>query len=145
MPKEPTTTVIREARPGDVPGVLALWDVARSDHARTADTADALERLLVDRPGALLVAVEDDRVLGALIATWDGWRGNMYRLAVRPTHRRRGIARELVREGEKRLRERGITRVTALVAREDAPATGLWEAAGYPYDAVIGRFVRDLH
>jgi ribosomal protein S18 acetylase RimI-like enzyme len=136
--------VIREAGPGDIPGVLALWDVARSDHARTADTADVLERLLVDRPGALLVAVEDGAVAGALIATWDGWRGNMYRLAVRPSRRRRGIGLALVRAGEERLRSRGITRVTALVAREDGPAAGLWEAAGYPYDTVIGRFVRDL-
>ena len=31
--------LIREARPGDVPGILALWDASRSDHARTADTA----------------------------------------------------------------------------------------------------------
>src|SRR4051794_7644597 len=98
----PNDVVIREARPGDIAGVLALWDAARSDHARTAD---ALEHLLVDRPGALLVADEDGAVMGAVIATWDGWRGNMYRLAVRPSRRRRGIALGLVREGEKRLRE----------------------------------------
>ena len=39
---------------------------------------------------------------------------------------------------------RMLARAAALVAREDSRAVGLWEAAGYPYDTVIGRFVRDL-
>ena len=136
--------LIREAAPADVPAVLALWGMSRSDHAATEDTPDAMERLLADRPGALLVAEERGAVVGALIATWDGWRGNMYRLAVRDADRRRGIGSALVRAGEERLRTHGARRVTALVAREDERARALWEAAGYPYDAVIGRHVRNL-
>jgi ribosomal protein S18 acetylase RimI-like enzyme len=37
------------------------------------------------------VAEGDGEIVGALIAAWDGWRGNMYRLAVREGHRREGI------------------------------------------------------
>jgi ribosomal protein S18 acetylase RimI-like enzyme len=136
--------LIREATQPDIPAVLALWGVSRSGHAATEDTPEALERLVADRPGALLVAEEGGTVVGALIATWDGWRGNMYRLAVRDADRRRGIGSALVRAGEERLRARGITRVTALVAREDEAARALWDAVGYPYDAVIGRHVRNL-
>ena len=40
---------------------------------------------------------------GTVIASWDGWRGAMYRLAVLPSLRRRGIAAALVDEGERRL------------------------------------------
>jgi hypothetical protein len=43
-----------------------------------------VERLLEDGDGALLVAEADGRVVGAIVAGWDGWRGNMYRLAVLP-------------------------------------------------------------
>jgi ribosomal protein S18 acetylase RimI-like enzyme len=137
--------LIREATRADVPAVLALWGASRSDHAATEDTPEALERLLADRPGALLVAEErGGAVVGVLIATWDGWRGNMYRLAVRDGDRRRGIGSALVRAGEERLRTLGARRVTALVAREDERARALWDALGYPYDAVIGRHVRNL-
>jgi hypothetical protein len=73
---------VREARESDIEGVLELWAAARSVHARTADTPEVLERLLADRPGSLLVAELEGRIIGALIAAWDGWRGNLY---ARPT------------------------------------------------------------
>jgi ribosomal protein S18 acetylase RimI-like enzyme len=92
----------------------------------------------------LLVAVREGKLVGALIAAWDGWRGNMYRLAVLPRHRRAGIARGLVEAGEERLRALGARRVTVLVGREDAPARALWLALGYEDDVRIGRFVRNL-
>jgi ribosomal protein S18 acetylase RimI-like enzyme len=136
--------VVRECRRDELPAVLALWGLARSPHARTPDTADAVARLLDDAPGSLLVAERAGRIVGALIAAWDGWRGNMYRLAVHPDHRRAGIARRLVEAGERQLRARGANRVTALVPHDDAVARAAWTAAGYTSDPVIGRFVRNL-
>lgn len=135
---------MRRAERGDVPAVLALWGQARSDHARTSDRVEDVERLVADFPAALLVAERDGEVVGALIAAWDGWRGNMYRLAVRDGLRRQGIGIALVRAGEEELRRRGATRVTALVAFEDELAGAFWESAGYPQDPVIGRRVRNI-
>lgn len=79
-----------------------------------------------------------------MIAGWDGWRGNMYRLAVREGERRRGIGIALTRAGEEYLRTCGVRRVTALVALDDDQAGAFWESAGYPRDREIGRRVRNL-
>jgi ribosomal protein S18 acetylase RimI-like enzyme len=68
-----------------------LWVEARSEHASTADRLEDVDRLIADSPAALLIAECDGEVVGALIAGWDGWRGNLYRLAVRQGHRREGI------------------------------------------------------
>jgi ribosomal protein S18 acetylase RimI-like enzyme len=136
--------VVRAAVPADAPAVLALWGRARSANASTPDTPVAVERLLARDPGALIVAEAGGAIVGALVATWDGWRGNMYRLAVDPEHRRRGVALALVRAGEQRLAGFGARRVTALVAHEEAEAVGLWTAAGYARDMTIARFVRNL-
>jgi ribosomal protein S18 acetylase RimI-like enzyme len=138
------TLRIRAAGADDVPAVLGLWARARSANASTPDTVQGLAQLLERSPGALLVADADDAVVGVVIAAWDGWRGNMYRLAVDPAHRRRGIALALVRAGEARLADCGARRITALVAHEETEAVGLWEAAGYARDATIARFVRTL-
>ena len=128
-----------------MPTVLDLWAAARSEHARTADRLADLERLIADdSPAALLVAERDGEVIGALIAAWDGWRGNLYRLAVRDGHRRDGIGLALVRAGEEYLRRCGARRVTALVAFDDQGAGGFWDSAGYPQDRQIGRRVRNL-
>jgi ribosomal protein S18 acetylase RimI-like enzyme len=137
---------VRAAGHEDIAAVLALWSEARSANASTPDTPDGLERLLVTDPGALLVAEDapGGAIVGAIVAAWDGWRGNMYRLAVAPAHRRRGIGLALARAGEQRLREQGARRITALVAHEEADAVALWAAAGYARDETIVRFVRSL-
>jgi ribosomal protein S18 acetylase RimI-like enzyme len=132
--------VIRNATRADFPAVLALWDEARSGHAETPDTLEALERLA---DGALLV-YDDGEIVGAVIAAFDGWRANMYRLAVKPDRRRTGIARALVQAGEARLKQQGAPKVTALVGRGDEQAEALWRAAGYKDDVEIGRWVRPL-
>jgi ribosomal protein S18 acetylase RimI-like enzyme len=133
---------IRPAAAGDVEAVLALWDGARSAHAFTADTPEGVAGLVP--AGALLVAETDGAIVGAVIAAFDGWRGNFYRLAVAPSYRRRGIGRRLVAAGEERLRALGAPRVTALVAFDDEAARGFWAAAGYGADPVMGRMVRTL-
>jgi ribosomal protein S18 acetylase RimI-like enzyme len=88
---------VRRCRAPDLPKALALWAMARSGHSSIPDRIDDLERLIGDSPAALLVAERDGEIVGTLIAAWDGWRGNMYRLAVREDCRRQGIALKLAR------------------------------------------------
>jgi ribosomal protein S18 acetylase RimI-like enzyme len=135
---------VRRCRQGEVPAVLDLWEQARSEHASRPDRAKDVERLVADSPAALLVAERNGEIVGALIAAWDGWRGNMYRLSVREGHRREGIGLALTHAGEDYLRQRGARRITALVAFDDEVAGGFWESANYPRDREIGRRVRDL-
>ena len=130
--------MIRPGEREDIDAVLELWGAERSSHAVTEDTPEALRRALP----ALLVAVEDGEVVGAVLAADDLWRGNFYRLAVRPSHRRRGIGLALVRAGEERLRGLGVPRITALVAVDDDDARAFWRTAGYSADPVMGRMVR---
>ena len=135
---------VRTATAADVDAVIAVWAEARTSAPRTPDDPKVVEQLLERDPGALLVAESDGQVIGVLIAGWDGWRGYVYRLAVLPSHRREGIARELVEAGHERLRARGARRVTALVGGEEGAAHGLWRALGYQRDEFVHRFVRDL-
>ena len=135
---------VRRGRQADVPAVLDLWAQARSEHASTPDRIEDVERLVAESPAALLVAERNGEIVGALIAAWDGWRGNMYRLTVRDGHRRQGIGQALTRAGEDYLRQCGVRRVTALVAFDDEVAGAFWESAGYPQDHDIGRRVRNL-
>jgi ribosomal protein S18 acetylase RimI-like enzyme len=134
---------IRLAAPEDVPAVLALWAEARCPSAGPVASSD-VERLIQSSDAALLVAEAGGHIVGSLIAAWDGWRGNMYRLAVLAARRRQGIARALVEVAHDELRRRGARRVSALVARDDEAATALWRSVGYEPQEYTARFVRSL-
>ena len=139
-----TRIEIRAARREDVDAVLSVWEQARSAAAVTRDDRAGVTRLIDHQSDALLVAECDGDVVGTLVAAWDGWRGNMYRLAVLEPYRRRGIGRRLVEVGHEMLRAKGARRVTALVAHSEDEATALWCTAGYERDEAIARFVRNL-
>jgi ribosomal protein S18 acetylase RimI-like enzyme len=134
---------IRDARRGDVDALLGLWERACAP-VSVSDRAGPLVELLAFDPRAIVIADADSTVIGSVIAAWNGWRGSFYRLAVLPQHRRRGLATALVREGERRLRERGALRFDAIVADDDAAPMGFWTAIGYRIQDDRRRFVRDL-
>jgi ribosomal protein S18 acetylase RimI-like enzyme len=135
---------VRRCAHDDVDAVLRLWSLTRSRNASVPDRREDVESLLDGGPAALLVAEAADEVVGAVIAGWDGWRGNIYRLAVHEDYRRLGVGLRLIRAAESYFREQGGRRVTALVAFDDAAAGAFWDAAGYPQDHEIGRRVRNI-
>jgi ribosomal protein S18 acetylase RimI-like enzyme len=133
---------IRVCQLQDVEAVLELWRQAEATPSVT-DTADDLRRVLAGAI-AFLVAEVEGRLVGSIIGTFDGWRGNIYRLAVHPDSRRQGIARGLVAEVEKRLVQQGARRITALVEKDHPLAMTFWESVGYQVDERIVRRVRNV-
>jgi len=134
---------IRPARRDETEALLALWRAAGSPPAIN-ENVEGVTALFDRDELSLLVAEQDGRLVGSLVAAWDGWRGSLYRLAVLPDHRRRGIARALVREGEARLAALGCRKIALVALSEREDAVGFWAAAGYEPDERITRFVKTL-
>jgi ribosomal protein S18 acetylase RimI-like enzyme len=135
--------VIRSCRPDEAEDVVRVWAAADAQPTVTDDAASVGVLLAHDRE-SVLVADDDGQIVGTLIAGWDGWRGNLYRIAVVPSHRRRGIATQLVREGEKILRARGAVRLSAIVAEDESHAVAFWAAAGYEQQSERLRFIKNF-
>ena len=135
---------IRACRMDECAQVLELWKSAEAI-PRPTDTLPDLQRMVREHPDTLLVGEEDGRLIGTVIAGWDGWRGGIYRLAVLPECRRRGVAQALVAEAERRLVARGARRLTAMVARDEVQARAFWDAApGWGRDARWQRYTKDI-
>ncbi|MGN6173471.1 MAG: GNAT family N-acetyltransferase [Streptosporangiaceae bacterium] len=124
---------------GDLPAILDLWKRAGTEPGHT-DDIESLTKLIAHDPGALLVAVEDERIAGSVIAAWDGWRGSIYRLAVAPSHQRRGLGTVLVNAAVKRLRTLGAVRLQAIVVETDLQATDFWRASDWREQVARLRF-----
>ena len=137
-------TVIRPARDDELLSVLRLWQEAEVTPPSVTDSIEGLTRLTNAPGGILLVATIDGRIVGSVIGGWDGWRGNIYRLAVTHEYRRRGIARRLVLEITRALFAKGAERVSALVEHEHPWAIDFWESLqdlGYELDPRFARYI----
>ena len=135
------TVTVRSATLGDIADVLTLWREADAEPTHT-DNAESVDRLIVHDSGALIVAEANNRIVGSVIAGWDGWRGSVYRLVVAPSHRRQGLGRRLVREAENRLMKLGAVRYQAIVVENDSRATAFWRSTGWDQQAQRLRFVK---
>ena len=134
---------IRDATTADIDGMLDLW--RRSDAAPSVtDSVGDVSRVVAAPSASVLVAVDGDTIIGSVIAIFDGWRGNFYRLVVDPSQRRAGIARRLVDAGETRLRAAGAKRASALVEGQRPIAQAFWSAAGFENHEGMRRYTKSL-
>ncbi|MFF9148005.1 GNAT family N-acetyltransferase [Streptomyces sp. NPDC014861] len=132
---------IRTAAPSDAERVLAFWRES-AEGTSISDDADGVRRLLARDPEALILAVDGDRIVGSVIAGWDGWRASLYRLAVLPSYRRRGLSKALLKASEDRFAALGGRRVDAMVLEANERAHHAWGAAGYERQDQWRRWVK---
>jgi ribosomal protein S18 acetylase RimI-like enzyme len=134
----------RAADAADTEALLGLWLEAAENDGRPADTRAAVEALLRRDPAAVILAEHNGELAGSLIAGWDGWRAHLYRLAVRPAWRRRGLGTALLTAAEQRFRSLGAARIDAMVLDRNDLGQALWRAAGYRRQADWRRWVKEL-
>jgi ribosomal protein S18 acetylase RimI-like enzyme len=136
--------ILRTATHGDIEPVLKFWLDAAENDSRPTDTAEAIRTLIVRDPDALCLAVDNGKIVGTLIAGWDGWRCHLYRLAVHPDRRRQGIAAMLLDAAEERLRKFGAGRIDAMVLDENDLGQNLWTRTGYQRQENWSRWIKPL-
>ena len=134
---------LRSATSADIAAVLSLWRAAGAEVSAT-DDEDGVAALLKRDPEGLIVADDDGVIIGTAIAAWDGWRGNIYRVAVHPDRRRERIALALIGQAEHRLRARGARRITLIVVSTEPVAMAFWRSCGYAEQTDRSRFVKNL-
>jgi len=120
---------------------VALWRLAFPGYGDSMkphrDPRASLERKLAAGDGLFWAAERGGRVIGTIMAGWDGHRGWLYSLAVAPDARRGGVARALVAHAETALVARGCPKVNLQVLASNEPARAFWAAAGYAVEEVV--------
>lgn len=133
MNTKPASPIATTDVAGDHARLLSLWEAAGL-HIRPRGR-DSLEAFRQQQAGGqqtvLGIETEDGRLVGAVIATHDGRKGWINRLAVHPDYRRHGIGTELVRVAEQVLKAQGMAIIAALIEPDNQPSLELFKGAGY--------------
>ncbi|MCE4024934.1 GNAT family acetyltransferase [Microbacterium sp. Au-Mic1] len=135
-----TGFTIRAFDRDDTDAVVALWEDAGLTRPWNDPRAD-IERKLEVQPELFLVAEERTqertggghaaRIVGSVMAGYDGHRGWLYYLASASDRRGDGIGRALVLEAERLLLAMGCPKVQLMVRVGNEQVLGFYDALGY--------------
>ncbi|MBN1201132.1 MAG: GNAT family N-acetyltransferase [Anaerolineae bacterium] len=131
----------------DYDAVLALWQAAGlSIRPRGRDSREQFTRQLGGDTQHVIGARDAGRLVGVVVATHDGRKGWINRLAIHPEYRRQGIGLKLIAEAERVLHEQDISIIAALIEDWNEPSLALFQKAGYvDYPGIHYVTKRDSH
>ena len=113
-------------------GVERLWRICFPQDAPRNRAASAIPAKLAMEDGLFFVAEDEGgRVIGTVMAGYDGHRGWLYAVAVHPDSRLAGIGAALVSHACEALRERGCAKVNLQVREGNEPAARFYERLGF--------------
>ncbi len=132
---------IRTMRIDEIKSLHALWDAAQLEYRpRGRDSREKLQDEWMANGEGFIAAFLEDRLVGSVLATDDGRRGWINRLAVHPDFRRGGLAGRLIAAAERELHRRGVRVIAALIDRENTFSQKLFEKSGYHFHKDIMYF-----
>jgi len=116
----------------DYEQVKALWLTIKGFAIRSLDDSyEGIERFLRRNPTTSVVAIEDGRVIGAILCGHDGRRGCLYHVCVAPDYRLKGIGKEMVVFCMKALKEEGISKVSLIAFTKNDIGNAFWRQIGW--------------
>ncbi len=123
---------IRSLTIADYDQIVALWKHAGLPFKPLGrDRRSAVQAQIAENPDFSLGAFEDNRLVGVVVATSDGRKGWINRLAVDPDFRRAGIAEKLIAEAESVLHKHGTRMFCALIDDDNKVSKQLFKKCGY--------------
>ncbi len=111
--------------------VEALWRQAFGYATAHNRPGLAIDRKLAVDDGLFFMAMAADRVVGTVMAGYDGHRGWLYAVSVQPEWRGRGVGSALVRHAEHALSALGCLKINLQLADGNDAVAAFYEALGY--------------
>ena len=124
--------MIRVMTMKDYDEVFALWSKIKGFAMRSIDDSYiGVERFLKRNPNTSVVAIEDDKIVGAILCGHDGRRGCLYHVCVDPDYRLRGIGQAMVVKCMQALKEEQISKVSLIAFSENDIGNAFWHTIGW--------------
>lgn len=118
----------------DYDQVRALWMTIKGFAIRSIDDSrEGVARFLRRNPTTSVVAVEDGKVVGAILCGHDGRRGCFYHVCVHEQYRKQGIGTSMAVFAMKALQKEQINKVSLIAFKENEVGNHFWKRAGWTF------------
>ena len=128
---------IREYVETDQHSVVALWSECGLVVPQNNPVRDIERKLKVD-PDLLLVGVVSGEIIATVMGGYEGHRGWINYLAVKPSAQRKGYGQQIMQAVEKRLKAKGCPKINLQVREGNESVIDFYLALGYGNDTVVG-------
>lgn len=123
---------IRNMQLDDYHSVYAIWlSCPGMGLNNLDDSREGIAKYLSRNPDTCFVAVEQDCIIGAILAGHDGRRGYISHTAVSPAHQRQGVGKQLVEAALNALKQQGIHKVNLVAFAHKEKGNAFWESMGF--------------
>ncbi len=122
---------VRVYESSDEEGVIALWNVVFADDPPWNEPKAVIDRKVTIQPDLFFVCMYGQRVIGTVLAGFDGHRGWVHRVATDPEYRRKGIAGLLMKAAEEGLVKKGCTKLNLQVREGNDSAVSFYRDLGF--------------
>lgn len=122
---------IRVMTEDDYDSVARLWTNSSGVGVNPDDSKENISKYLERNPNTSFVAIENNEIIGAILAGHDGYRGFIHHTAVSTTHRGMGIGTKLVNAAVEAIRNEGINKVVLVAFKINTLGNNFWEKQGF--------------
>jgi ribosomal protein S18 acetylase RimI-like enzyme len=120
----------------DTDAVLEVWNQAGMIMPHRNPRSD-IQKKLRHSPESFFVGTLKSAIVATVMVGYDGHRGWIYTLAVKPDLQRKGIGRQMMEHAESWLRQQGCLRVKLQVDEPRRDVVGFYEKLGYEVQPLI--------
>ncbi len=117
--------------------LIALWTECGLVVPQNDPNKD-IDRKLQVGADLFLLGVLDGEVVASVMGGYEGHRGWINYLAVKPSHQRKGFGQAMMAAVETRLREKGCPKINLQVRSTNTAVIAFYDALGYGNDNVVG-------
>jgi ribosomal protein S18 acetylase RimI-like enzyme len=126
--------------------VIALWEKCGLTRPWNDPDKD-IDRKLTDENGAFFVLLRQDKLIGSVMAGYDGHRGSINYLSVDPDYQTVGLGKMLMNRCEAFLTAQGCPKINLMVRQGNEKVLRFYEQLGYAEEKVVSlgkRLIPDI-
>jgi len=117
--------------------VIQLWETVFEYTDNHNKPAISIDRKIAANDSLFFVIEADSKILGTVMAGYDGHRGWIYSLAVMPDKRSNGLGSRLLKHAESALKSLGCPKINLQILERNQSVVSFYEKLGYKVEPRI--------